>query len=130
MKEIIKRFNNTKIYVSNLGKAFKFEDGAIKEIDLIQNGDKKAIGLEGKKRINIDSLVWRTFKEETGGRARLHIKHIDGDLDNNRLDNLEMPQIKIKKSVQVNMYGEAYELLQEKIKQLEEKLAKMEVQND
>lgn len=126
MKEIIKRFNNTKIYVSNYGKAFEIENGAMIEIDLTQNGRRKAVRMGNKKRINMDSLVWRTFKEDTGGRERLHITHIDGDDDNNRLDNLEMPQIRIKKNKQVDLYDE----LQEKIKYLEEKLAKMEVKND
>lgn len=125
MKEIIKRFNNTKIYVSNYGKAYKLENGAITEMDQIQNGAKKAIGLGGKKRINIDSLVWRTFIGETGDRARLHIKHKDGDLDNNRIDNLELPQVRVRQMVQVDMYGRTYEELLEKVADLEKKLAEV-----
>ena len=94
MKEVIKRFEDTKIFVSNYGKAFRLENGYIEEADTIRNGEKLSIGIGGKKRINIDSLVWRTFIGETDDRKKLHVKHKDGNLDNNRLDNLEVPYVR------------------------------------
>lgn len=94
MKEVIKRFEDTKIFVSNYGKAFRLENGYIEEADTIRNGEKLSIGIGGKKRINIDSLVWRTFVGETDGRRKLHVKHLDGNMDNNRLDNLEVPYVR------------------------------------
>ena len=94
MKEVIKRFEDTKIFVSNYGKAFRLENGYIEEADTIRNGEKLSIGIGGKKRINIDSLVWRTFVGETDGRRKLHVKHLDGNPDNNRLDNLEVPYVR------------------------------------
>lgn len=122
MKEVIKRFQKQNLYISNYGKAFKWIDGGLTEVDTVKNGNKKAVSLGGKKRMNIDSLVWVTFGGETGGRERLHIKHIDGDPDNNRLDNLEMPQIKIRRVIQEDRYEE----LQERIEYLEKKLAEAE----
>lgn len=122
MKEVIKRFQKQNLYISNYGKAFKWIDGGLTEVDTVKNGNKKAVSLGGKKRMNIDSLVWVTFGGETGGRERLHIKHIDGDPDNNRLDNLEMPQIKIRKVIPEDRYEE----LQERIEYLEKKLAEAE----
>ena len=122
MKEVIKRFQKQNLYISNYGKAFKWIDGGLTEVDTVKNGNKKAVSLGGKKRMNIDSLVWVTFGGETGGRERLHIKHIDGDPDNNRLDNLEMPQIKIRRVIPEDRYEE----LQERIEYLEKKLAEAE----
>lgn len=118
MKEVIKRFQKQNLYISNYGKAFKWIDGGLTEADTVKNGNKKAINLEDRKRMNIDSLVWVTFGGETGGRERLHIKHIDGDPDNNRLDNLELPQLKIRKV----MPDEKYEELQKRIAELETEL--------
>ena len=94
MKEVIKRYGDTKIFVSNYGKAFRLENGYIEEADTIRNGEKLSIGIGGQKRINLDSLVWRTFIGETDGRRKLRVKHKDGNVDNNRLDNLEVPYVR------------------------------------
>lgn len=117
MKEIIKRYYGTNIYVSNYGKAFKIEEGYIEEMETVRNGNKKAISTDGNKRINIDSLVWRTFVGETNGMNRLHIRHLDGDLDNNRLDNLNLPQVKTLHTEQITI-----ENLNNKIAQLEKEI--------
>lgn len=119
MKEVIKRYEDTKLFVSNYGKAFKLMDGYIEEADMIRNGEKLAIGIGGKQRINIDSLVWRTFVGETGGRKKLHVKHLDGNLDNNRLDNLEVPYVR-----RIREPKDRMDELQERIDFLEEQLKK------
>lgn len=123
MKEAIKRNQETNLYISNYGKAFKFEDNKLIEVDTTQNGEKKAIRTKGKQRMNIDSLVWRTFIGETEGRTRLHIKHKDGNMDNNRLDNLELPggRIRPKTEDSTNIYNE----IQKKIAELEKKLEQL-----
>lgn len=105
MKEIIKRFDNTKIYVSNYGKAYKYEKGCIVEMPATKTtAGKLAIsigsGLGG--RMNIDSLVWRTFNGNPEGLKKLYINHIDGNPDNNRLDNLEMPQHQKKEKIEIS----------------------------
>lgn len=119
MKEVIKRYGDTKIFVSNYGKAFRLENGYIEEADTIRNGEKLSIGIGGQKRINLDSLVWRTFIGETDGRRKLHVKHLDGNLDNNRLDNLEVPYVR-----RIREPKDRMDELQERIDFLEEQLKK------
>lgn len=121
MKEAIKRNQETNLYISNYGKAFKFENNKLIEVDTTQNGEKKAVRTKGKQRMNIDSLVWRTFIGETDGRTRLHIKHKDGNMDNNRLDNLELPGGRIRQQNNADLYNE----IQKRIAELEKKLEQL-----
>lgn len=121
MKEIIKRFETTKLFVSNYGKVYRAEKNTLIEAPASRAGKKLAVsvgsGVGG--RMNIDSLVWRTFNGKPEGRNKLHVTHIDGDLDNNRLDNLEMPQIKKKETVTIS--ATQYEEMLRKIETYEAK---------
>lgn len=119
MKEIIKRFELTKLFVSNYGKVYRAEKNTLIEAPASRAGKKLAVsvgsGVGG--RMNIDSLVWRTFNGKPEGRNKLHVTHKDGDPDNNRLDNLEMPQIKKKETVVLS--ATEYEDLLKRIEDLE-----------
>lgn len=121
MKEIIKRFEKTKIYISNYGKAFRVEGDSLVEAPTSRAGKKLAIsvgsGVAG--RMNIDSLVWRTFNGKPEGRNKLHVTHKDGNPDNNRLDNLDMPQIRKKETVTIS--ATKYEEMLRKIESYEAK---------
>ena len=119
MKEIIKRFETTKLFVSNYGKVYRAEKNTLIEAPASRAGQKLAVsvgsGVGG--RMNIDSLVWRTFNGKPEGRNKLHVTHIDGNPDNNRLDNLDMPQIKKKETVTIS--ATEYEELLKRIEDLE-----------
>lgn len=119
MKEIIKRFETTKLFVSNYGKVYRAEKNTLIEAPASRAGKKLAVsvgsGVGGS--MNIDSLVWRTFNGKPEGRNKLHVTHKDGDPDNNRLDNLEMPQIKKKETVVLS--ATEYEDLLKRIEDLE-----------
>lgn len=121
MKEIIKRFESTRLFVSNYGKVFRADKYTLTEAPASRAGQKLAVsvgsGVGG--RMNIDSLVWRTFNGKPEGRNKLHINHIDGNPDNNRLDNLEMPQIKKKEKITIS--ATEYEELLKRIEYLENK---------
>lgn len=128
MKEIIKRFETTKLFVSNYGKVYRAEKNTLIEAPASRAGQKLAVsvgsGVGG--RMNIDSLVWRTFNGKPEGRNKLHVTHIDGNPDNNRLDNLDMPQIKKKETVTIS--ATEYEEMKAKLEAYEAKQIKMEVE--
>lgn len=128
MKEIIKRFETTKLFVSNYGKVYRAEKNTLIEAPASRAGQKLAVsvgsGVGG--RMNIDSLVWRTFNGKPEGRNKLHVTHKDGDPDNNRLDNLDMPQIKKKETVTIS--ATEYEEMKAKLQVYEAKQIKMEIE--
>lgn len=128
MKEIIKRFETTKLFVSNYGKVYRAEKNTLIEAPASRAGQKLAVsvgsGVGG--RMNIDSLVWRTFNGKPEGRNKLHVTHIDGNPDNNRLDNLDMPQIKKKETVTIS--ATEYEAMKAKLEAYEAKQIKMEIE--
>jgi len=128
MKEIIKRFETTKLFVSNYGKVYRVEKNTLIEAPASRAGQKLAVsvgsGVGG--RMNIDSLVWRTFNGKPEGRNKLHVTHIDGNPDNNRLDNLDMPQIKKKETVTIS--ATEYEEMKAKLEAYEAKQIKMEIE--
>lgn len=128
MKEIIKRFELTKLFVSNYGKVYRAEKNTLIEAPASRAGQKLAVsvgsGVGG--RMNIDSLVWRTFNGKPEGRNKLHVTHIDGNPDNNRLDNLDMPQIKKKETVTIS--ATEYEEMKAKLEAYEAKQIKMEIE--
>lgn len=128
MKEIIKRFELTKLFVSNYGKVYRAEKNTLTETPATRAGKKLAVsvgsGVGG--RMNIDSLVWRTFNGKPEGRNKLHVTHIDGNPDNNRLDNLDMPQIKKKETVTIS--ATEYEAMKAKLEAYEAKQIKMEIE--
>lgn len=128
MKEIIKRFETTKLFVSNYGKVYRAEKNTLIEAPASRAGQKLAVsvgsGVGG--RMNIDSLVWRTFNGKPEGRNKLHVTHIDGNPDNNRLDNLDMPQIKKKETVTIS--ATKYEAMKAKLEAYEAKQIKMEIE--
>jgi len=128
MKEIIKRFETTKLFVSNYGKVYRAEKNTLIEAPASRAGQKLAVsvgsGVGG--RMNIDSLVWRTFNGKPEGRNKLHVTHIDGNPDNNRLDNLDMPQIKKKETVTIS--ATEYEEMKAKLEAYEAKQIKMEIE--
>lgn len=93
-KEIIKKIKSDDLgdyYVSNMGKAYSFKNDELVEMKLRRNGDRLGLTLRTKDgnttTMNIDSLVWRTFKNDDSKRIRL--EHIDKDIDNNKLSNLK-----------------------------------------
>jgi len=97
-------------YISNLGKVFSIKSDGLYEIKQNKNGDKLSVSLskDGNTTYNVDSLVWRAFVG--GDDERIRLNHKDGNLQNNKLSNLEKAKkkedkiIKISKSELENNY--------------------------
>ena len=101
-------------YVSNMGKVFTKKDKVLKQLRERKSQSGKVVITFNKDTYNLNAIIYRAFNQEVELTPRTRIINIDGDLNNNKLSNLE--KVKDDNKKKENIY------LQEEIERLKKDL--------